>query len=67
MKINMICVLQKKGTNGVNRNWADLAPDLIIEQILMISLKTTGGLTQGTDFNDIQRTMASINANMLNI
>ena len=57
MKIKMICVLQKKGADGVNRNWAVLAPDLIIEQILMISVKTTGGLTRGTGFNDIQRTV----------
>ena len=31
-----------------NRNWSGLPTDLIIEQVLMRSLKTTGGLTRGT-------------------
>ena len=30
-----------------NRYWAGLSTDLIIEQVLMRSLKTSGGLTRG--------------------
>jgi hypothetical protein len=42
---------------GSDRPWAGLPPDLIIEQVLMRSLKTTGGLTRGTGFDEIQRTV----------
>ena len=35
--------------------WAGLSSDLIIEQTLMRSLKTSGGLTRGRGMNDIQR------------
>ena len=31
-----------------DRNWAGLAPDLAIEQVLMRSLKSNVGLTRGT-------------------
>ena len=35
--------------------WAGVSPDQVIEQTLMRSLKSTGGLTRGTGFNDSQR------------
>ena len=38
-----------------DRFWAGLPTDLIIEQMLMRSLKTSGGLTRGTGFKEIQR------------
>ena len=38
-----------------NRFWAGLSTDLVIEQVLMRSIKTTGGLTRGRGFTDIQR------------
>ena len=38
-----------------NRFWAGLPLDLAIEQILMKSVKTTGGLTQGMGISEIQR------------
>ena len=33
------------------RFWAELSSDLIIEQVLMRSVKTTGGLTRGRGFS----------------
>ena len=38
-----------------DRLWAGLSPDLIIEQCLMRSLKTTGGLTRGRGMTELQR------------
>ena len=40
-----------------DRTWAGLSPDLVIEQVLMRALKSTGGggLTRGTGFNETQR------------
>ena len=38
-----------------DRFWEGLSTDLIIEQVLMRSLKTSGGLTRGTGFKEIQR------------
>ena len=38
-----------------NRFWAGLSPDLVIEQVLMRSLKTTGGLTRGRSMTETQR------------
>jgi len=38
-----------------DRLWAGQSPDLIIEQCLMRSLKTTGGLTRGRGFSETQR------------
>lgn len=38
-----------------DRLWAGLSTDLIIEQVLMRSLKTTGGLTRGTGMSETQR------------
>lgn len=39
------------------RHWAGLPCDLTIEQALMRSLKTSGGLTRGTGFSDVQRSI----------
>ena len=38
-----------------DRYWAGLSSDLVIEQVLMRSLKTTGGLTHGRGMSEIQR------------
>ena len=38
-----------------DRFWAGLSPDLIIEQVLMRSIKTNGGLTRGRGINELQR------------
>ena len=35
--------------------WAGLSPDLVIEQVLMRSIKTTGGLTRGRGMTETQR------------
>lgn len=40
-----------------NQYWAGLSSDLVIEQTLMRSLKSTGGLTRGSGFNEHQRTL----------
>lgn len=48
----------KKGLHVVRRSdrfWAGLSPDLVIEQTLMRSLKTTGGLTRGRGMTETQR------------
>ena len=37
-----------------DKNWAGLAPDLVIEQVLIKSLKSNGGLTRGTGSKDTQ-------------
>lgn len=38
-----------------DRYWAGLAPDLVIETVLMKSLKTDGGLTRGKGMTELQR------------
>ena len=38
-----------------NRFWAGLSTDLVIEQVLMRSMKTCGGLTGGRGMTDVQR------------
>ena len=38
-----------------NRYWAGLSTDLVIEQVLMRSLKTSGGLTRGRGLTEVQR------------
>jgi hypothetical protein len=38
-----------------DRFWAGLGSDLVIEQVMMRALKSTGGLTRGTGFSDVQR------------
>ena len=40
-----------------DRLWAGLSTDLVIEQVLMRSLKTTGGLTRGRGMTELQRTV----------
>ena len=48
----------EKGLHVVRRSdryWAGLSSDLVIEQVLMRSLKTTAGLTRGRGFDEIQR------------
>ena len=38
-----------------NRMWAGLSTDLVIEQVLMRSVKTSGGLTRGRGMTERQR------------
>ena len=38
-----------------DRYWAGLSTDLVIEQVLMRSVKTTGGLTRGKGMSEMQR------------
>ena len=38
-----------------DRYWGALSTDLVIEQVLMRSVKRQGGLTRGRGMNDIQR------------
>ena len=48
----------KKGLHPVRRSdreWAGLSTDLVIEQELMRSLKTSGGLTRGSRMSESQR------------
>ena len=40
-----------------DRLWAGLSPELVIEQVLMRSIKTVGGLTRGRGMNDLQRSI----------
>jgi len=40
-----------------DRYWAGLSTDLVIEQMLMRSLKTSGGLTRGRGMTEMQRTI----------
>lgn len=47
-----------QGLNVVRRSdrfWAGLSTDLVIEQVLMRSLKTSGGLTRGRGMTETQR------------
>ncbi len=39
------------------RSWSGLFNDLIIEQVLMRSVKTIGGLTRGRGMTDAQRSI----------
>ena len=43
------------GIRKSERVWSGLSHDLMIEQTLRRSLKSTGGLTRGTGFKDMQR------------
>ena len=53
--------LHKHFMNGLHvirrshRFWADLSPDLVIEQVLMRSLKTSGSLTRGSGMSERQQ------------
>ena len=38
-----------------DRFWAGLSSDLVIEQALMRSVKSCGGLTRGRGMNELQR------------
>jgi hypothetical protein len=40
-----------------DRRWAGLSTDLIIEQVLMRNMKTSGGLTRGRGMTEQQRTL----------
>lgn len=40
-----------------DRFWAGLSTDLVIEQVLMRSVKTTGGLTRGRGMSETQRSV----------
>ena len=40
-----------------SKYWAGLPCDLVIEQVLMRSLKSTGGLTRGTGMSDVTRSI----------
>ena len=49
-----------EGLHVVRRSdkfWTGLSTDLVIEQVLMRSLKTSGGLTRGRGMSEIQRTI----------
>ena len=43
-----------------NKFWAGLSSDLVIEQTLMRSLKTSGGLTHGSGMNEEKRSLLTI-------
>ncbi len=47
-----------------NRLWAGLSSDLIIEQVLMRSLKTSGGLTRGRGMTEHQRLQGLLTKDM---
>ena len=54
---DMFCQLNS-GLFVIHRSdwlWAGLPSDLVIEQVLMRSLKTNGGLTRGRGMEDTQR------------
>ena len=38
-----------------DRKWAGLSKDLVIAQVLMTSMKTSGGLTRGREMTEQQR------------
>ena len=58
-----------------DRHWAGLSSDLVIEQVLMRSMKTSGGLTRGRGMTEQQRliwllsmpTCAEVNRSMLEL
>ena len=41
--------------DALERCWAGLSSDLIIEQVIMQRVKTTGWLTRGRGFSETQR------------
>lgn len=58
-----VSAMFEKGFHVIRRSeryWAGLGSDLVIEQCLMRSLKTTGGLTRGSGLTDIQRAVWSL-------
>ena len=53
----------KKGHHVIRRSdryWAGLSTDLVIEQVLMRSVKTTGGMTRGKGMSEYQRAQWSL-------
>ena len=40
-----------------DRFWAGLSTDLVIEQVLMRSVKSTGGMTRGRGMSELRRTL----------
>ncbi len=46
-----------------DRYWAELSQDLFIEQVLMRSIKTTGGLTRGRGMTDTHHPVWMLSAN----
>lgn len=65
----------QNGSHVIRRSekfWAGLSSDLVIEQVLMRSLKTNGGLTRGSGMSELQRltwllsapTCSAINSSM---
>ena len=46
-----------------DRYWAGLSQDLLIEQVLMRSIKTTGGLTRGRGMTETQRLVWLLSTN----
>ncbi len=46
-----------------DRYWAGLSQDLLIEQVLMRSMKTTGGLTRGRGMTETQRLVWLLSTN----
>ena len=58
-----------------DRHWAGLSSDLVIEQVLMRSMKTSGGLTRGRGMTEQQRliwllsmpTCAEVNRSILEL
>ena len=46
------------------RYWAGLSQDLLIEQVLMRSMKTTGGLTRGRGMTETQRLVWLLSSNV---
>ena len=54
-----VCQAFQNGVHVVRRSdryWAGLSPDLVIEQVLMRSAKTTGGMTRGKGLTERQCT-----------
>ena len=47
--------LGKHVIRRTDRYWAGLSSDLVIEQVLMRSMRTTGGLTRGRGLTETQR------------
>ena len=45
-----------------NQCWAGLSSDLVIEQTLMRSLKSTGGLTRGSGLTEDMRNLRTLSA-----
>ena len=53
----------RKGLHVIRRSdryWAGLSSDLVIEQVLMRSMKTSGGLTRGRGMTEQQRVIWSL-------